>query len=75
MDTSRETFAQVEKRRHRAVERPQFVGLCLKCCSRLTLCGKPFSADIRCSKCFIINVFRDSQQPVAVRDMDGKEIT
>jgi hypothetical protein len=43
------------------------VGMCLGCGHRLTLCGRPFTAEIECPKCFYINSYRDSQQPVAGR--------
>ena len=39
-------------------------GLCLRCRHKITLCGKPFTATIRCNKCLYINEFVDSQQPV-----------
>jgi phage FluMu protein Com len=74
MAMSRESFAQTDKRRHRATVDPKSIGLCRRCGCRLTLCGKSFSADIKCDKCFAINIFKESQQPVAIRDVDGKEI-
>jgi hypothetical protein len=39
------------------------IGLCRNCRHRLTFCGIPFSASIRCPKCSAINVYRESQQP------------
>jgi hypothetical protein len=47
--------------------RRDMVGKCLRCGSRLTLCGRPFSAEIPCVKCFCINIYVASRQPVAVR--------
>ncbi len=43
------------------------IGTCLRCGHRQTLCGLPFTADIKCGKCLYINEFRDSQQPVSGR--------
>jgi len=45
------------------------IGLCISCGHRVTLCGRPFSAEIACGNCKKINVFIDSQQPVAIRDV------
>lgn len=45
----------------------EMIGFCLRCGHRITLCGLPFTADIKCTKCLYINVFRDSQQPVSGR--------
>lgn len=47
------------------------VGNCINCGYRLTYCGKPFTADVECSKCHVINHFRNSQQPIHVDDMDS----
>lgn len=43
------------------------LGFCLSCGHKLTLCGLPFSAEIECRKCFTVNVYSSSQQPVGVR--------
>gem|GEM_PF-5516534 len=40
------------------------IGLCLACGTRLSLCGLPFSADIRCLACGAINEYRQSFQAV-----------
>lgn len=40
------------------------IGLCLNCGRRITLCGRPFTADVKCNKCKYINHFEMSQQPV-----------
>ena len=53
------------KKRKERVRPDASVGLCLSCSRRITLCGKPFTADIECSKCHYINEFRESQQPVS----------
>jgi hypothetical protein len=52
------------KIRRERVNADAAIGMCLVCSHRITLCGKPFTADIECSKCNTINQFRDSQQPV-----------
>ncbi len=43
------------------------VGMCLGCGERLTLCGVQFTLDVHCDKCNSINVYIDSQQPLALR--------
>jgi hypothetical protein len=43
------------------------IGYCLGCGRRLTLCGRPFTAVVDCRHCGASNVYRDSQQPVALR--------
>lgn len=44
------------------------VGMCLKCSSRLSLCGAPFTADLECPKCGAVNGYEDSFQPVRLKD-------
>jgi predicted amidophosphoribosyltransferase len=39
-------------------------GLCKQCGAKITFCGRPFTAEIECHKCFSINIFERSQQPV-----------
>lgn len=39
------------------------MGYCLACGARLSFCGSPFTADIRCRKCGAVNVYEESQQP------------
>lgn len=46
-------------------------GLCLNCSHKLTLCGKPFTADVICVKCNYMNHFVSSKQPVHARPMDS----
>lgn len=46
------------------------IGLCVNCGHRVTLCGKPFTADVECANCRVINHFRNSQQPVLEGDMN-----
>jgi hypothetical protein len=75
MDVSRGEISTAKKRRHRAIVSQDAIGLCLKCGHRLTLCGKPFTADITCSKCSYINSFKDSQKPISGRDMESAVIT
>jgi hypothetical protein len=41
------------------------VSICLNCGRKLTLCGRPFTASIPCSKCLYINEFDDSQRPIS----------
>jgi hypothetical protein len=41
-------------------------GLCMNCGRKITLCGRPFTADIICRKCKCINHFVMSQQPISV---------
>ncbi len=65
MAKAREIVDIGTKNRRGRVCADKAVGLCLSCSHRITLCGKPFTADIECSKCHTINNFRDSQQPVA----------
>jgi hypothetical protein len=74
MDASTDTFAQATKRRHKAVVASSSIGICLGCGSRLTLCGAPFTANIQCSKCRVINKFYCSQQPVGIVDMEAEKI-
>lgn len=53
------------KSRQERVSADPAVGLCLSCSHRITLCGKPFTADIECPKCHTINKFNESQQPIS----------
>ena len=64
MSNAREIDGTGTKNSRERVSADPAVGLCLCCSHRITLCGKPFTADIECSKCHTINNFRDSQQPV-----------
>ena len=52
-------------------KRAAATGLCINCGNRITLCGRPFTAEVRCCKCHHINIFDMSQQPVSCRPMDG----
>ncbi len=52
-------------------KRLQATGLCINCGNKVTLCGRPFTADIRCNNCHVINHFEMSQQPVSFRTMDS----
>ena len=58
------------KRRHRSIIHQNNLGMCLNCGTRLTLCGRPFTAEIQCSKCCYINIFQCSKQPVSARGPD-----
>jgi hypothetical protein len=51
-------------------KRLESTGLCMNCRHKITLCGRPFSADIECNKCSYINHFDMSQQPVSCHPMD-----
>lgn len=46
-------------------------GLCLGCGHKLTLCGVPFTADVKCINCNKINHFVQSKQPIIISDMDS----
>jgi hypothetical protein len=35
------------------------IGLCINCGHRVTLCGIPFTADVQCANCLVINHFRN----------------
>lgn len=43
------------------------IGYCLGCGRRLTLCGRPFTTVVDCRHCGARNVYRNSQQPVALQ--------
>ena len=62
---------QATKRSNRSILIESDIGMCLNCGKRLTLCGRPFSAEIQCSKCLYINVFRNSQKPIEMRPPDS----
>jgi len=51
-------------------KRASATGLCKKCGNKITFCGRPFTADIKCCKCNIINQFRMTQQPVSFVAVD-----
>ncbi len=51
------------KRKYRTTDEEKMIGNCLKCGTRLTFCGRPFSAEIRCRNCGSLNIFTHSQQP------------
>ncbi len=51
-------------RMNAAQKRVKFTGLCLNCGNKVTFCGRPFTADVRCAKCSYINHFDESQQPI-----------
>jgi hypothetical protein len=42
-------------------------GDCLQCGYRLSVCGRPFTADIQCPKCNTVNAYVESYQPVTVK--------
>ena len=46
------------------------VGICLECNERLTFCGAPFTLNVMCPKCRVINVYIDSQQPTRTLNAD-----
>jgi len=43
------------------------IGYCLSCGARLSKCGLPFTAELKC-KCGAINVYEESQQPKGLKD-------
>ena len=51
----------------KCVDRSTSIGKCLNCGKRLSFCGKPFTADLRCPNCGAVNVYRDSQQPLELK--------
>jgi hypothetical protein len=65
MSQSSGTVGNGTQIRRERVNSDAAIGLCLACSHRITLCGKPFTADIECNKCHTINHFNNSQQPVA----------
>lgn len=44
------------------------VGYCLNCGAQVSVCGKPFSAELRCQRCGVFNVYENSQQPSRLAD-------
>ena len=50
----------------RRLRRKAMVGLCLRCGSELTFCGKPFSAAIPCRKCLCVNIYEESIRPTRI---------
>jgi hypothetical protein len=65
MSMSTEIVHKTPESERRAISKAEMIGLCLNCGVRITLCGKPFTADIPCCKCLYINVFQESRQPVS----------
>lgn len=53
-----------------ANRRAKFTGMCMNCGNKVTFCGRPFTADVRCCKCKYINSFKASYQPVECWPMD-----
>ncbi len=43
------------------------IGFCLNCGSRLSFCGYPFTADLKCPKCGAVNAYVASYQPVSLK--------
>jgi hypothetical protein len=58
------------RRQTAAEKRSESTGLCKNCGNKITFCGRPFNADIKCSKCNNINQFLMSQQPVSCVAVD-----
>jgi hypothetical protein len=56
-----------DKQPNRRPARRSMMGFCLKCGHKVTYFGKPFTAEIPCSKGLFINIFIDSQQPIGGR--------
>jgi hypothetical protein len=67
MNTSTEKSANAGHSTQNCATRDDAVGLCANCGHKISVCGRPFTADIECSKCHVINEFVRSQQPVSVR--------
>jgi len=74
-DTSSNYVVNTEKLGRRKAKSDKSIGMCLSCGHKITLCGRPFSAEITCRKCHVINVFKESQQPIEMRDLDGNVLT
>jgi hypothetical protein len=68
MSTTDSSFPQIYD--NNGVKPRSAIGLCINCGHRVTLCGRPFTAEIECRNCKKINVFIESQQPVAIRDKE-----
>ena len=58
------------RKHNTAIKRAIATGLCMNCGNKITFCGRPFTADIKCNKCRVINQFRMSQQPVSYVAVD-----
>ena len=55
--------------------REKSVGYCISCGAKVSDCGKPFTDEIPCPKCGVINVYVESQQPTALKKaMNAQEI-
>jgi hypothetical protein len=67
MSKSTDSASITAKKTGRPKKDVSAIGLCLKCGHRVTLCGKPFTAEIPCCNCLFINIFNNSQQPVSGR--------
>lgn len=61
-------LAQKTRRQHDKQQKHSPIGYCLGCKSELSRCAVPFSAELLCRKCNVINVYKDSQQPVGMRE-------
>jgi hypothetical protein len=51
----------------KSIIRARSTGYCLNCKAQLSFCGKPFTADLICAKCGVVNVYQESQQPVRIK--------
>lgn len=70
MSASTKKWSKSVHRGQVATKRRESTGLCINCGNRLTLCGRPFTADVKCIKCNHINHFEMSQQPTSSHPMD-----
>ncbi len=74
MHTSRHIRSKVKNNSNKRLAAEKCIGLCKHCGRRISLCGRLFTADIECSKCHYINMFRRSQQPVSAYAKDSNDI-
>lgn len=75
MSASSTKLLRASTRRHAAIVDAGCIGLCISCGHRLTLCGKPFTAEILCRNCNKTNVYLESRKPVRLADMESSVIS
>jgi len=67
MDTSTHFGVMAVENRRISKRKRDSIGMCLQFGHILTFCGKPFLAELPCTKCLYINAYNDSRQPVSGR--------
>ena len=50
----------------------KYAGDCLECAARVSVCGRPFTADLTCPRCGAVNAYENSLQPVRVKQRQEK---